>query len=126
MAEIEILEGQLNDHIENNDVHTTGGGGSGMTNAALQALINEYGKRLFSISFDNDRVLLIGYSGTPKLEDISLVTIGGVDFLKVKKTNTNDGKTIDYANMHLTSVIQAVGIMDEKDVKYGVDPILFR
>ena len=97
-----------------------------MNNTAMQELIDTFSNRIFSIKFDNDRQLLIGYSGTPKLSDISLETIGGVDFIKVKNSNFNNGKTIHYTSYHLTSEVQSIGVMDEGFEKYGVDPITIR
>lgn len=97
-----------------------------MNNVAMQEFIDQFGKGIFSIKFDNDRHLLVGYKDTPKLDDIALETIGGVDFIKIRNHNTNNGKTIWFNTYHITSNVQSVGVMEPGYEEYGVDPFAIR
>lgn len=105
-----------------------------MTNAALQAMITQFGERIAAIIFDNSQTLFIGYKSKDdrrslKLSDISMETIGGVDFTVVAHTmlQTDDvGNPITYKTYHVTECIQDVIIMDDGFAKYGVDPIHFK
>lgn len=97
-----------------------------MDNTTLQEMLDTFGLRIFSIKLDNDRHILLGYVDGPKLEDVELETIGDVDFIKLKNYNRNNGKTITYVTYHLTKQIQSIGVMDENDVDFRVDPFTIR
>ncbi len=96
-----------------------------MTNADLGIIITTYGTRIFAIILDNNKRILVGYNGSPKLTDISLVTIGATDFIKVSNKKKSNQKEIEYFTLYLTECIQSIGIMEEGFEKYGVDPMLF-
>lgn len=98
-----------------------------MTNAELQALIDEFGDRLRVIFFDNSLRLLIGYPGqSPQhASDLILKTVGGVDLVGVrqKSTYTQDrADGVTYVNYHLTECIQYVAVMDEGFQDHCIDP----
>lgn len=100
-----------------------------MTNAELQALIDEFGDRICVIFFDNSLKLLIGYPGqSPQhASDLILKTVGGVDLVGVrqKSTYTKDrAEGVTYVNYHRTECIQYVAIMDEGFADYRIDPYM--
>ena len=57
-----------------------------MDNSTLKALIDEYGERICAFFIDNEHKILFNYPGTPKISEVELVTIGGVDFYKIPYT----------------------------------------
>ena len=97
-----------------------------LTNAVLQKIINDTGDRIYAFGIDNSSILYIGYSSSPKLSDIELVNIDGVDFVKVNRTSRSQGKELKFANYILTEYIQWIGIMDEKDKDYRPDPLTLK
>lgn len=96
-----------------------------MNNVDLQTLITTYSNRIFAIILDNNKRILIGYPSSPKLTDVSLVTIGATDFIKVNNKQRSNQKEIEYFTLYATECIQSVGIMEVGFEKYGVDPLLF-
>jgi len=96
-----------------------------MNNVDLQELITMYGSRIFAIILDNNKKILIGYNSSPKMTDISLVTIAGADFIKVNNKKRSNQKEIEYFTLYLTDCIQSIGIMEDGFEHYGVDPLLF-
>lgn len=97
-----------------------------MSNKALQALFELYGDRIFTIYLDNNRSILIDYPSSPKLSDITFETVGGVDYISIRHSQTMNGLTITYSIKHLTSTVQYVGIMDEDSKDYRVDVRSFK
>lgn len=97
-----------------------------MTNAALKEAIDTYGNRIFCFFLNNERKLLIGYSASPKLTDITLDTIGGLDVFRVKYCSKSTTPAVEYETIHLTEYIESIGIMSEKDVDYRVDPLTYK
>jgi len=96
-----------------------------MDNAGMQALIDQFGDRIFTINLDNTRFIRLGYKDSPKIEDITLETIGGVDYIVVtNKTAAMGSKELHYKTYHLTETVQWVGIMDEDSNDYRIDPML--
>lgn len=97
-----------------------------MTNAALQALIDANSpEALVAIKFDNNCVAYFGYKDSNKYEDMTLETIGGVDFVVLKKKNMQ-GRELDFISYNLTDTIQNVIFMDPKDVDYRIDPLILK
>lgn len=97
-----------------------------MTNQVLQAIIDEYGERICAIFIDNEHKLLFNYPNTPKITDIELVNIGGVDMYKVPYEGKSQRPPVKFSGLYLTSCIQQFIIIDEKDINYRVDPMIFR
>lgn len=97
-----------------------------MTNALIRSYIEKYGDRIFAFGFDNAAVLYIGYQSGIKLSDIELVTDNGVDLIVVNRIAKTHGKEISYQTFNVTSKIQWVGVMSEKDKDYRVDPLILR
>lgn len=97
-----------------------------MNNATLEEIIETFGNRIFCINLDNTRFIYIGYNGGVKLEDISLITIGGVDFIAVARTENSFGSEVKYTIHHLTETVQWIGTMDEGYESRGVDPLILR
>ena len=98
-----------------------------MNKAALSAFITEYGDRIFCINLDNSRFIYIGYNGGVKLSDISLNTIGGVDYISVAHTDKSfSGVEVKYTVHHLIDSIQWIGTLDEGYSSYGIDPLKLR
>lgn len=103
-----------------------------MNNTGMQALIDQFGDRIYCINLDNTRFIRIGYrdrlDGTSSctIKDISLETIGGVDYIVVnKKSRAMGDREITYKVYHLTETVQWVGIMDEDSNDYRPDPLTF-
>jgi len=98
-----------------------------MTNTCLQTLFTTYGDRIFCINLDNGRYIYIGYKDSPKLADITLETVEGVDFIKVKRKNKSMGSIeLEFTNFIPSETVQHIGIMDEGFEDYRVDPLLLR
>jgi hypothetical protein len=97
-----------------------------MNNTALTAFIESFGNRVFCINLDNTRFIYVGYNGGVKMDDISLETIGGVDYVAVSRTDNSSGVEIPYKIYHLTDSIQWIGIVEEGFEEYGIDPIKLR
>lgn len=100
-----------------------------MNNAVLQSMIDEYGDRIYAFALNNSKYLLIGYQSksSPLLKDIELVTIEGVDFIKVHHKEIASTKpVISYVEFIPTEHIEMIGIMDENCADLRVDPLTFR
>lgn len=97
-----------------------------MTNEGVKALIDEYGERIFAIILDNDQKILLGYTNTAKVSDITFETIGGTDMICIPHVSKSTRPIVSYKNYYQTDAIRTVGIMDEKDADYRVDPLVFR
>lgn len=99
-----------------------------MTNAMLTEIINKNGPDIFAFFLDNEQKLLFGYSSKdcPRITDITLDTIGGVDVFKVKRVSHSQSKPVYFTTIHCTDTIQWVGIMDPQSAEYRVDPLIFR
>lgn len=99
-----------------------------MTNAALQKIIDDHGPDIFCFFIDNEQKILFGYNSkdTPKIDDVTLETIEGIDFFKIQRVSHSHGKAVYFHTLHRTECIQWVGYMDEKSTDYRVDPLIFR
>lgn len=99
-----------------------------MNNAAMQEMFTTYGKRICAISLNNNKLLLIDYKGskTAKFEDISFVTVGGVDMMAIKRTDISSGKDVHYTNYIVTEFVESVMIMDEDSEQYRIDPLIIK
>ena len=98
-----------------------------MNNAALQAMIEEFGDRIYFIMFNNRSMVPIGFKSSPlkSAKDLQFRTFGGVDFVGVPKhpANTADlEKGITGVHWHATALVELVGVMDEACEKYRLDP----
>ena len=97
-----------------------------MNNTVIQKFITDFGDRIFCINLDNTRFIYIGYNGGPKLSEISLETIEGVDFIVISKTDSSSRTPVKFKTYHVTDSVQWIGIMDEGYAGYGVDPLKMR
>lgn len=90
-----------------------------MTNAGLQAMIDEFGERIFCITLDNAHKVFFGVAARLPYEDltidkIELKTFGDVDMFGVPHTDhTWEGHVIPYTNWLVTGCIQAIHTTDE-------------
>lgn len=90
-----------------------------MTNAALQAMIDEFGERIFAITFDNNHKVYLGVEAKAETDPITvksliLKTFGDTDMLGIPHTDhTWEGNKIPYTNWYVTGCIQAVHLTDE-------------
>lgn len=97
-----------------------------MNNTALTAFIAEFGNRMFCINLDNTRFIYVGYNGGVKLDDISLETIGGIDFIAVSRKDKSSGVEIPYKIYHVTDSVQWIGVVEEGFEEFGIDPLKLR
>lgn len=97
-----------------------------MTNAGMQELFNKYGNRICSISLNNNKVLLLDYKGSAKIDDITFETIGGCDMMIVKRVDITHGKELKFTDHIVTEFIENVIIMDEGYEDYRVDPLILK
>lgn len=97
-----------------------------MTNEAFKEAIDTYGDRIFCLFINNDRKILLGYNSSPKLSDIELCTIGGLDAFKIRYVSKSTTPVVEYETLYLTEYIESIGIMSEKDINYRVDPLTYR
>ena len=93
-----------------------------MTNAALQAMINELGDRICIIAFDNNSKVYIGYpaSTIKSVSELQFKTFGDTDMVGVPKKTQNGLMTTTW---HVTSCIQVVATVDEGFEKFLIDPM---
>lgn len=98
----------------------------GWTNAALQSVITQYGERINSLSLNNGKYLFIGYDGSPKLSDLTLKTVSGVDVIVVKHTQKQGGRILTWESLITTEFIEAVDILSEEDIDYRLDPLTLK
>jgi hypothetical protein len=63
-----------------------------MTNTALQSFFDQFQGRVCAIIFDEHVTLFVDYKmeNSPTKDDIELVTIGGIDFIKVNKIDSQN------------------------------------
>jgi hypothetical protein len=97
-----------------------------MSNAGMQELFNTYGNRICSISLNNNKVLLLNYKGSARIEDITFETIGGCDMMAVKRISSSHGKELKFTDYIVTEFIENVVIMDEDFEDYRVDPLILK
>lgn len=87
-----------------------------MTNKALQAMIAEFGEKIFCIILDNNHKIFFGVAARLPYEDLTVThivykTYDGVDMFGVPHTDhTWEGKVIPYTNWFPTSCIQGVAV----------------
>ena len=99
-------------------------------NTSLRAFFDEFGKRISAIVFDNKSIIYIGHKSSPvkTVDELELVTIGGVDLIGIPVTPTNpysreSGAMFKY--YHPTSFIQCICTVDADHEDYLVDPLNF-
>lgn len=93
-----------------------------MTKADFLAVIEKYGPNLCGINLDNGRIIYIGYEDTPTLEDITIETIGAMDFLKVTRhgVQPQGSQPIDMVTLHPLDLIQCFQISSSPEIM--IDP----
>jgi hypothetical protein len=96
------------------------------TNKALQALINDVGERINSISLNNGKYLFIGYESGTQLKDISFETYNGVDVMKIHHKQQQGGTVIEWDTLITTEFIEGIEIMDKKSENYRIDPLILK
>lgn len=90
-----------------------------MTNAALQAMVAEFGERIFCITLDNNHKIFLGLAARlpedgVSVNDIVYKTYDGVDLFGVPHiSHTWNGIDVPYTNWLVTGCIQAVHTTDE-------------
>lgn len=96
-----------------------------MTNEKLNNIIQLYHSNIFVFVFNGNKRLFLGYKSSPKMENVSLITVGSTDFIKVANKKRNNQKEIEYFTLFITSHLQSIGMMNDGYIKYGPDPLLF-
>ena len=96
------------------------------TNKAVKKIFDDYGDRVNSISLNNGKYLFIGYESGIQLSDIELVTIEGVDNLKVHHKAQQGGNVIEWDNYITTEFIEGIDIMSEGFDEYRLDPLILK
>lgn len=97
-----------------------------MNNQVLQSFIDEYGDRICAFFIDNEHKILFGYPGTPKISEIKLINIGGVDMYEIPYKGNTQRPEVDFSGIYITEYIQHFMVMSEKDKDWRVDPLIFR
>lgn len=100
-----------------------------MTNAALQAALNELGERACIIYMDNDHRIRFGYpdAALQSVTQIQYKTWGGEDFFGYSQPSsyTKDAlRGVTYTVWHRTDCIQEIAAMDEGWDQYRIDPVI--
>ena len=101
-----------------------------MTNAALQAALNELGERACIIYMDNDHRIRFGYpdAALQSVTQIQYKTWGGEDFFGYSQPSSyvhDAARGVTYTVWHRTDSIQQIGTMDEGFSEYRVDPYVY-
>lgn len=99
-----------------------------MTNAALQAMIDELGERICILIFDNNVKVYIGYpSSTIKsINEIQLRTFGDTDMVGIPKKIGNpelDRLGVTTTMWHPTECLQVIATLDDGWDMYRIDPM---
>jgi len=97
-----------------------------MTNAAMNALKDQFGNRIFSINLDNNRTVFIGYNGSYTINDIEFTTFGTDEVVKIRNTMNFAGKILNYTTYHSSDNVQWIGIMSAETNDYRPNPIEFK
>lgn len=90
-----------------------------MTNAALQAMIAEYGERIFGITLDNAHKIYLGVAAklpydNVTVNDLIFKTFDGVDMFGVPHNDhTWGGHEVPFINWMVTACIQSVHMTTE-------------
>lgn len=100
------------------------------TNAALREMFQTYGERISCLMFDNKNAVFIGHQSSPckSVDDLDLLTVGGIDLIGVPlyPTNSKDKAAgVMFYVYHITSSLHAVTMVDEDHADYLVDPMVF-
>lgn len=97
-----------------------------MNNAALTAIIAEYGEAMCYLILDNNRRIALDYdsASSAKLTELEFEVHGGVDFIKVKRRHSKDGGEYIFHNLITTDSVRGVIIMGEGFEQYRVDPYI--
>ena len=105
-----------------------------MDKTAYEAIVAEFGKKICAIGLDNGRIIYVGYdqndpiTGEPNpdwkrgvsLDDITVVTYGSTDFLKVTQKVRNQGNIeLERVTLHPIDQIQCIQISNTEG--YGLD-----
>ena len=97
-----------------------------MNNTTLKAFIDEYGDRICAFFIDNEHKILFGYPGTPKISDIKLINVGGIDMYEIPYEGKSQRPIIKYSGIYITEYIQHFIVTSPEDADYRVDPLTFR
>ena len=97
-----------------------------MDNATLKALIDEYGDRICAFFIDNEHKILFNYPNSPKISEVELLTIGGLDFYKIPYVGSSQRPVVKFAGLYRTDCIQHLIFMEPEYADYRVDPMIFR
>lgn len=118
-----------------------------MRNSTIQSIINTYNDRIFSINFDNNLLIMLGYNNHTSLADISFDKLTNIadnfydnlpagtpeppvfsydEVIKVKVTDNFNGTEIKYTIFHASEFVQFIGVMSEEDKDYRPDPIIIK
>ena len=107
-----------------------------MTKAAFEAVVAQYKDYIDGIGLDNGRMIFIGYNQTGwfgskrpadipmgiTMDNISVVSFGGTDFLQVKKEVKSQGmETVNQISLHLLDNVQCIIISEGA---YKTDPMI--
>lgn len=100
-----------------------------MTNAALQAALNEFGERACIIYMDNDHRIRFGYpdASLQSVTQIQYKTWGGEDFFGYSQPSSyvhDAARGVTYTVWHRTDCIQEIAAMDEGWEQYRIDPVI--
>lgn len=96
-----------------------------MTNEKLSNIIQLYRSNIFLFVFDNNKRIFLGYGSSPKMDDVSLITIGNTEFIKISNKKYSNQKEIKYFTLYGTAHLQSIGMMNDDFTKFGPDPLLF-
>lgn len=99
-------------------------------NTSLKAVFDEFGPRISAIVFDNKSIIYLGHPSSPlkTVDDLELVTIGGIDLVGVPVYPTDPKfreQGVMFTYYHPTSFIQAICTSDEDHPNCLVDPFNF-
>lgn len=84
------------------------------TNAALQKVINDKGKRINSIALNNGKYIFFGYNSpnSASIEDIRLETHDGVDVIVIPHEGYQYDKKVKWESWVTTEFIEGIDILD--------------
>lgn len=104
--------------------------GDKLTTADLKAIVDKYGDRICSISFDNGSMLLFGYgngSGSvPSVKDIQYEKFGETEMFSVPHIGTSTRPTYTFRTHHNPEGIRAINVIDAEHEDYRIDPMFMR
>lgn len=98
-----------------------------MNNAALKAIIEEYGNQLFYISLGESlRIFLNVDAGDPEMtctsDMVQFKTVSGTDFFGIPHPNHKAwGQKVPYTRWYVTDQIHSFATCDDPDSRYMPD-----